>query len=286
MLFLKLTVLILFLSSSALSSATEYRRGNYICSDFEEAKADYQMEPNDIVYQSIYGRCLVLKGEDNKGLSLLYPLSEHYNYIPSAFFIAEYIETGGKMDRTLDRDNIENAIQAYFRVLLLIDFGPNYPYDPHHILYELNVQAELNSTYLVPLLYFRKFHGGSYGNQNRHLLMSPSYEDRDLKTYPEYSPYTIDSLSNVIEFANRCIALPKKSHFITQYYKNYQKACQILKDLAETLMPMELEALTLLATESCGKDLPNCQEYDELTDRQASLIRQAESELGEVFQSD
>ncbi len=117
--------------------------------------------------------------------------------------------------------------------------------------------------------------------------MSPSYEgDRDLETYPDYSPYTIDSLSNIIEFANRCIALPNKNHFNPSYYIGYQKACQILKDVAETLMPMELEALTLLATESCGKDLPNCQEYDELTDRQSSLINQAESELGEIFQSD
>ena len=287
MFYLKLTVLILFLSSSALSSATEYSRGNDICDDFEEVKELYQMEPNDIDYQFGYGYCLVLKGEDDKGLSLLYPLSEHYNDIPSAFFIAKYIETGGKLDSTIDRYNIEKAIQAHFRVLFLIDVGPNYPYDPDHRLYEINVQAELSSTYKVPYLYLKKFQGGAYGNQNRHLLMSPSYEgERDLETYPDYSPYTIDSLSNIIEFANRCIALPKKSHFMTEYYKAYQKACQILKDVAETLMPMELEALTLLATESCGKDLPNCQEYDELTDRQSSLENQAHSELGEVFSID
>ena len=220
-------------------------------------------------------------------MSLLYPLLEHYNDIRAAFFIAKYIETGGKMNLTINRHNIEKAIQAHFRVLFLIDVGPNYPYDPDHRLYEEDVQAELSSTYSVPSLYLKKFHGGAYGNQNRHRLMSPSYEgERDLETYPDYSPYTIDSLSNIIEFANRCIALPNKPHFISQYYKGYQRACQILKDVAETLMPMELEALTLLATESCGKDLPNCQEYEELTDRQSSLIDQAESELGEVFSID
>ena len=140
------------------------------------------------------------------------------------------------MDLTIDRDNIEKAIQAYFWVLFLIDFGPNYPVDPDHILYEANAQAELSSTYLVPLLYFRKFDSGSYGNQNRHLLMSPSYEgDRDLKTYPEYNLYTIDSLDKTIEFANRCINLPDKPHFMTEYYRGYQKACQVLKDTATAL---------------------------------------------------
>ena len=146
------------------------------------------MEPKNITYQFIYGYCLVIKGEDNKGLSILYPLSEYYNNIPSAFFIAKYIDTGGEMDSTIDRDNIEKAIQAYFRVLFLIDVAPNYPYDPDHRLYEVNVQAELNSTYLVPYLYLKKFHGGAYGNQNRHLLMSPSYEGERLGNLSRLQP--------------------------------------------------------------------------------------------------
>ena len=48
------------------------------------------------------------------------------------------------MGLTIEMDNIKKTIQAYFRDLFLIYFGPNYPYVPNYRLYETNVQAELH----------------------------------------------------------------------------------------------------------------------------------------------
>ena len=284
---LKSVVLLFVFFSSSLSFATSYSQGNEICGDFEGAKANYEMDTENITYQYIYAYCLILKGEDNKGLILMHPLAGYYNHIPSAFFIARYIKSGGRIDQIgliMDRYNIEKAIQAYFRVLFLIDLGPNYPHDPNHRRYEADMQVELNSTYSVPFLYLRKFWGGIAGLHSEHLLISPSYEGdkKDLNTYPEYSPYTIDSLNNVIEFAGRCINLPNQPHFKSEYYKLYQEACQVLKDTAATLLPMEMEKLTLLASD-CGKDLPKCLEYKKLVDREVSLLKQNEVELRKIF---
>ena len=222
-------------------------------------------------------------------MSLLHPLVDHYNQIPSAFFIAQFIETSGEMGLTIEIDNIEKAIQAYFRVLFLINLGPNYPYDPNYRLYEVNVQAELQSTYIVLYLYLNIYYCEIYDPQKRLLQISPGFEgERNLTTYRKYSPYTmVDTLSNVIEFANRYLALPNKPHFNPQYYKAYQKACRILKDAAEALMPMELEVLNIVASESCGKDLPKYrQKYEELDASRMSILDQAVSELRELFSID
>ena len=79
---------------------------------------------------------------------------------------------------------------------------------------------ELRTHYLLPLLYFEKFKKGAAGSDHIYLLTSPSYDgDRDLKTYPEYSPYTINSLERVIEFADVCINLSFKRHFQHNVYE-------------------------------------------------------------------
>ena len=80
---------------------------------------------------------------------------------------------------------------------------------------------ELRTNYRIPMLYFDKFMSGAAGTDNIHLLRSPSYEgERDLNTYPKYSPYTIDSLEQMIEFADQCLALPPKRHFQSEVYED------------------------------------------------------------------
>lgn len=60
-------------------------RGNQSC-DFEWAKAYYEQDSEDISNQSLYGSCLVIKGEDDKGLPILHYLADFKDDPVSSFF--------------------------------------------------------------------------------------------------------------------------------------------------------------------------------------------------------
>ncbi len=166
----------------------------------------------------------------------------------------------------------------------MIDLDPDYP--RKYRIYESEEQMELAAHYKVTQLYIDKFAYGVQGLYNQHLLASPSYEgERDLKTYPEYSSYTRDSLKKVIEFSNRCIHLPEKPYFRGDYHTNYKNACRLLKDTAEKLLPLEEKRLDLLGLESCAGDLPTCAEYEELDKKAISIYKQFQSELWDMAES-
>ena len=256
--FLRVFILLYFVFLSSLSLA-----GGFTCENFEEAVELYKADPESIDLEIDYAICSVLKGDRQDGLSRLYHIAKKHNDVFSAFFLAEYIQYGGDFKFPIDGEKIDEAIDAYFNVLLLIDVTPYYP--KGYELYEYYVQMELHSYYNVPWLYMQKFAAGAGGLYRELLLNSPSYKgNRDLNTYPKYSPYTLESLENVIEFANRCIALPKKSYFRQSNYKDTQKICRILKDAAKALLPLEEKRLELLANESCRRDVLKCQEHNEL----------------------
>ena len=280
----KALLLFFTLSFSFLSEATSYSRGSWHCDNFEEAREDHKTYPDSVHLEMGYSMCLITKGEDNEALIRLRHIVKNQNNVKAASLIAYYIRTDGRLDGSTDENRIDEAIQAYFKVLSLIDFDPNYPYDGY-IAYERESQTELNAASNVPKLYIIKFWGGAHGIYNQHLLSSPSYKgDRDLKTYPQYSPYTIDSLNKVIQFANECLALPGKPHFQLNAYIAHQKACQILKNAGTALRPLEEQRLVLLAGESC-KDLPQCPEYDELANEINFLLKQTVSRLTNIFTS-
>ena len=279
--FFKSLLLFFILSFSSLSEATSYSRGSWHCDSFERAKQNHKTYPDSVDLEMGYSICLITKGEDSEALSRLRHIVKYKNNVKAASMIAYYIKTDGKLDTSLEGDRIDEAIQAYFKVLALIDFDPYYPDD--YIIYERESQIELTATGNIPKLYMAKFWDGAYGLYNQHLLSSPSYKgDRNLKTFPQYSPYTIDSLNKVIQFAGECLALPKKPHFQLNAYIAHQKACQILKDAATVLRPLQVQKLVLLASESC-KDLPKCPEYDELSNEEGFLLEQTFSKLKSIF---
>ena len=77
-------------------------------------------------------------------------------------------------------------------------------------------------------------------------MQSSNYNgERNLNTSPTYNLYTEDSLEKTIEHANRCLSLPMKDYFIEEVYQFYQSACQVLKDSAQALLPLERERLSL-----------------------------------------
>ena len=277
---------LVFVSFADLAFANSFR-GNWLCSDadFKIVKQDYRSDSTSVYYRIGYAHCLIVKGKDSEGLAILHNIVDHSTHparVKAAFMVAEYISTGGIFEDTTDEDNINEAIKAYGRVIFFISLDPDY--SNTNDLFEAEAQIELTSHYRLPLLYSEKFKKGATGTDNIHLLSSPSYNgDRDLKTYPEYSPYTIDSLEKAIEFANQCLVLPLKRHFQSSSYRNYKAGCQVLKEAAQDSLPLERQRLVLLDTDSCSNDLPQCLEHQEIKSEMVSIIRQAGSELRQIF---
>ena len=276
----------LLLSFASSGFADNYYRGNYTCEGFREMEQDYRADPTDVNMRMGYAGCLLTKREDSKALGILHNIvdnSTEPERVKAAWMVAEYISTGGTFEDTIDRNNVTEAIEAYLRIVFFINLDTYYPHDGNE-LYEEESQIELRTNYRIPLLYFEKFKKGATGTENIHLLRSPNYEgERDLNTYPEYNPYTIDSLEQMIVFANQCLALPPKRHFQTGQYEKSTAGCQVLKEAATALLPLEQERLVLLDTNSCGDDLPQCSEYYEIKDEMLSIIVPALKELNKIF---
>ena len=192
--------------------ADNYERGNYSCIGFAEMEQLYRSDPEDVYNQLAYAHCLLaIGGQDHDALGILHNIADgdHRARVEAAFMIAEYVGTGGTFGDVIDENNINEAIQAYVKVVFLINLAPDYP--AGNEIFEEEGQTELRSRYRLPLLYFQKFRYGAAGTDNIHLLRSSTYSgDRNLKTYPDYAPYTVNSLERAVEFADKCLALPLK----------------------------------------------------------------------------
>ncbi len=278
--FFKLMAWLFIFSFSSLSFATEYTLGSLQCNNFEETKAAYEAEPENINWQSEYRDCLIVKG-DVEGLTQLmtrlFLIDKRQLHIIAAYFIALHL----KSDETFDNYRVDEAIEAFLRVLALIDAKPPYP---DYELHESYVEIELKTTFLIPELYFDKFSRGAQGIENYYILQSPDYKgDRELKTFPEYNRYTVDSLNKMIKFAGYCVNLPRKNHFELTLYTAIKKACQVLKDTATALLPMEIKRLTFLENQTSCRDLSNCTEYDELADPIVAIVKQGVSDREDIL---
>lgn len=271
------------LSLSHWTFADRYTRGLYQCDSFSEAKKLYEDYPRNVNSRMGYAHCLLTKGEDEEGLRILNQVVDQHNEVKAAFILAAYIETGGTFENAIDKKNINEAISAYQRVLRLIALDPEYPFKGN-MLYEAHSQMELSSFYNIPLLFDLKYSEGANGSENSYLLKSPSYKGRrDLNTYPEYRPYTIDSLRKTIEHSDRCLSLPKKRHFNREKYTKVTTACQVMKKYALATIPLEQRRLELLAVKSCSRDILQCPEYDKVANEMVALIKQSDAEMTRIW---
>ena len=243
--------------------ANSYQRGGYTCSDFQDTEKIYQSDPIGGVAVA-YARCLLTRGgEDVKALNIL-DSEIAKGHVSAARDKALYIATGGTfIGNNLDERNYNEALQAYGKVLLLINIKPDYP--EGFLFTELKEQHELEAYfYLVYISYF-KFLAGLNGTENALFLQSASYKgDRNLKLYPKYSPYTIDSLEKTIEHAGRCANLPQKNHFKPLRYKKTILYCSVMEEYAKQLLPLERERLTILNNKACISDIKACSDYQNL----------------------
>ena len=253
-------ILLLFFSLS--SWAEIYTRGLESC-DFSVAENYYKQDSEDLSHQVLYAICLVIKGEDTQGVPMLYHLADHKSSVKANFFLADYLSTDGRFRNPTTKTNLDEAINYYFRTQAIIALIPNYP-EPDYFFQEKNYQMELNSSYSVPRLYLAKYQLGAAGDYMKHLLQSPSYQG-DLKdTFPKYNTFMRDSLNKVVDHAGQCANMPQKRHFNPNNYKANIESCQLLKDLALTLIPLEEKRQEILLQPHC-EDLnkANCPEYYE-----------------------
>ena len=274
-------MILFFISLSTFSSwGTEYIRNELICTDFENTEKVYKRDPKSVPLQIGYGMCLIAKGHDFEGLKFWHDAADIHRDVKAAFLIAKYIETKGTFDTgPFDKDKLDEIIKAYLRVLLYINMTPNYP-GGRYILSEDESQIELVSRFRVPFYYYNKFIHGWTVSENTKLFTSPSYKgERNVGFANDYDEHTTNSLKSAIEYGEECASLPMKGHFKPDFYSDYTTACQIIRDLARDLLPLEQKRRYLLQQESCSKDLPQCTEYYEHLEKMDALINKAYKEL-------
>ena len=233
----------------------KYKRGNHSCSDLSEEY--YRQDPDDLYRRYMYASCLVIKGQDNQGLPELYTLADHHDSIQASYFLADYLGSDGQLNTYLTETNIEEALKYFFRTLALIDLSPYYPGEEYSI-YELNFQAELGSTYYIPLLYVQKYMVGIMNDSCKRAI-AHGYKE-ECPTHHGYDTTTMDSLKKAIQYARECASLPKKRYFKEDYYQAIMKSCPNLEELASDLIPLEEKRQQLHLRADC-QDLINCEDY-------------------------
>lgn len=108
---------------AAPSFANYYKRGGAECKDFEGVKRDHQKYPESFSLEYNYALCLLVRGDDDvQALNILENLALRHNDVLAAFVLADYTATGGTFGSNLDPNNFDEALPAYGRVLLLIDY--------------------------------------------------------------------------------------------------------------------------------------------------------------------
>ena len=244
--------------------ANSYERGDYSCDDFQKSEKDYRSKPTG-GYAVAYTLCLIARnqGDDVKALTIL-DSEIAKGHVSAARDKAVYVTTGGTMEQNnLDDRYYNEALQAYAKVLLLINLKPDYP--EGFLFTELKEQHELEAYFFMVRISYFKFLAGLNGTHNAYLLQSASYKgDRNLKLHPKHQPYTIDSLEKTIEHAGRCANLPRKSHFKHLLYKKTIFYCRVMEEYARELLPLERERLTILNNQSCARDIEQCTKYREV----------------------
>ena len=243
--------------------ANNYKKGDASCPDFQKYEKIYQSDPTG-GYAVGYARCLLARGgEDVKALNIL-DSEIAKGHVSAASDKALYIATGGTLiSNELDERYYNEALQAWGKVLLLINIKPDYPRG--FVITEKAEQHELEVYFYMVYISYFKFLAGLNGTHNAYLLQSASYKgDKNLKLNSKYQAYTIDSLEKTIEHAGRCANLPQKNHFKPLRYKKTILYCSVMEEYAKQLIVLERERLTILNNKSCARDIEQCSEYQDV----------------------
>ena len=254
-----------------------YERGDQACTDFSEEA--YRSDPDDLYNRSAYASCLVIKGKDNEGLPELYTLADDHNDIPASYFIANYLRTNGKLDGTLTKTNIDEALTYFFRTLALIDLKPHYPGEEFR-LYESVFQAGLGSWVELPILYLEKYKLG-VGTDYCKRAIAHGYKE-NCPIYQDLEYTTMDSLKKIRQYAGECAGLPQKRHFKYYYYQAVIGVCSVEEELASNVIPLEEKRLQVFLRPDCQNPL-DCEDHDTLLNEIFDLYEQYLEKHHEIF---
>ena len=257
--------------------------GSKLCHDFQQAEEQYRHDP-DGGYAVYYAACLWSRDRDLEA-NIILDAEIAKNHVSAAFFKALYIFTGGTLDEgQLDENSYYEAFQAYGQVLLFINLNPDYPAG-EYLISEPSHHYELRSYHRLVFISYNIFLSGIIGNQNSYDLQSPTYQgERDLELYPQFSPYTLASIKQAIEEAQRCANLPQKSYFDPKLYKKTMSYCRLAQRISQEFLPLEEERLRLLKDidgndTDCAKDILECSAYlDLVVNKFNPLIREFNQE--------
>ena len=263
--------------------ANSYKRGDYSCPDFQKYEKTYRSDPTggDAV---AYALCLIARGKDDVRALTILEAEIGNGRVDAARDKAVYETTGGTMEMTkLDDRKYNEGLQAYEQVLFLINSKPDYPKGFRST--ERVEQHELEAYYyLVRISYFKSMKG-ILSIHNTHLLQSSTYKGkRDLKLYPKYSPYTLDSLDRTFQYAGRCANLPQKNYFQPLKYHKTIAYCRLMKDYSKQLRELEEDRLTLLNGKACARDIEQCSGYKDVVHSKIIPLKKiTEQEINKIW---
>ena len=241
---IRLICLTMLLFAAGTGWAETFTRGSKSC-DFSVAENYYRQDPDDLSNQVLYAACLVIKGDDAKGVPMLYHLADEKSSVKANFFLADYLESDGRFANPVTTKTLDEAINYYYRTLAIIDLIPTYP-EPDYFFQEKNYQMHLNSAYSVPRLYLAKYQLGAAGDYMAHLMQWPGYEGESQDTFPKYNTFMRDSLNQGLQQVQHCRDLPRKRYHNPDHYKANAESCALMADLFQALIPLEEQRQQIL----------------------------------------
>ncbi len=226
---------------------------------YKETPRDYENYTDHV--KTGYARCLLAneRGERRpEALRILQGVARQSNNVYAAFLIACDVLRNGDYKK-----HLREIIEDHKLVKFFIGLDHGYP-NPRYSMYERKYDIELKTHFVLVALHLEKYALGREGHKNEISMLSPSYDgDQNLETYPEYSPYVIDSLKKTIHFAKICLALSRKQYWNEKAFTAAKGNCEYIKNFSEKVLPLELEKKETLNQSFCEDPLM-CPEYQNI----------------------
>ena len=279
--YLKIGIVCAIGAFSFLSLGNSYKRGNWTCEDFNRAEEKYRQDPEGWGAENFYGYCLVVAGRDKEGLALL-ESSRRKGDLTSSFDLAGYYRTGGTLEFSPSSADLPRAIDLFLETIDRINNHRGYPIG--YTDTEEGEHTEHASHFMVVHLHFKKYVWGVNGAGRFRLNGSQESHEEGRETYPEYRDETIENLNQVIQYADNCINLPRKTYHQEHKYRQFASACRLFKNQAETLLGgLEQRRRALVNDPACYTNLNDCEEYHEVMPQIVSIISEGKRQRKAIF---
>ena len=279
--YLKIGIVCAIGAFSFLSLGNSYKRGNWTCNDFNKAEEKYRQDPEGYGVENVYGFCLIVAGRDSEGLYHLENARRKGNLL-SSFNLAEYYRTGGTFKVSPPSADLQRAIDLFLETIDRINKHRGYPIG--YTSTEEGQHTEHASHFMVVHLHFKKYVWGVNGAENFRLNGSQESHEEGQETYPEYRDETIENLNQVIQYADNCINLPRKTYHQERKYRQFASACRLFKNQAETLLDgLEQRRRALVNDPACYTNLNDCEAYKKVMSQMEIIVSEGTQQRKAIF---